>query len=765
MSFTHLRGCLLFRTLLFSILSFYALCLAGSFAEGAETPASEPANPTPPIISAPMNPEDLAALTARIRKSVVVINVKGRSDSRFAIGSGFIIDPSGLIATNLHVIGESRPIEVQMENGRKLEVTHVQASDRHVDLAILKVDAQDLPALSLGNSDLLRQGEEVVALGNPLGLELSVVSGVISALREVEGRPMIQVAIPIEQGNSGGPLVDRQGNVQGVITLKSLRAPNLGFALTINQLKPLIERPNPIPMDRWLTMEQVDPRDWTPLFGARWKQRGAKILAEGLGDGFGGRSLCLSATPFDKRPCDLAVEVKLGAEDGAAGLVFHADGEQLHYGFYPSGGKLRLSRFDGPDVFQWKVLEEVPSAAYKPGEWNHLLVRIKPGELECYVNHQLAIRSADATYSTGKVGLAKFRDTQAEFRNFRIGENLQSPPGDEGLVRQLSELLKPSTAPQLDQFQKDPRFSQPEGLEQIRAYAAQLEQQAAGLRRMTTQLHEQRVRAELKTLLGSAGEPFPLAKGALLLSLVDNEETDVEHSLKALERMGEEVRKNLPAEASQDQRRAALHQFLFQQCGFHGSRHEYYVRENSYLDRVLEDREGIPITLAVVYLDLARRIGMEVHGIPMPGHFMAAHQVSSDKRVYVDVFDQGKEMTDEEMRNRALLLTGSPPSEEQLAPASGPQILERMTRNLFGVAQDEEDLEGMNRYVETLLTINPDSADHHVKRALIRFQKREYSAALEDVDWLQQSASPEIDQDRVLQLRSLIERGLRESGN
>lgn len=748
-----------FVDLRLNLLTFLLLLTIGSplLAESPpETSPSPPATNPPPMTS-----EDLAALTARIRKSVVVINVKGRTDTRFGIGSGFIIDPAGLIATNLHVIGESRPIEVQTEDGRKLDVTHVHASDRHADLAILKVSAENLPALPLGDSDRLRQGEEVIALGNPLGLELSVVNGVISALREVEGRPMIQVAMPIEQGNSGGPLVDRQGNIQGVITLKSLRAPNLGFALTINQLKPMISRPNPIPIDRWLTMEQVDPRDWTPLFGSRWRQRGSRILVEGLGDGFGGRSLCLNASPHAGLPRDIAVEVKLASEEGAAGLAFHADGGQLHYGFYPSAGKLRLSRFDGPDVFQWKVLEEISTPHYRPGEWNHLRVRLKDKEFECYVNHQLVLRSTDSVYKAGKVGLAKFRDTQAEFRRFQSGDDLGQPQLDVQLRDELLQLLKPTDPLQLDQFQKNPRFSDPAGIDQIRAYALQLEQQATGLKKISNQLREERIRTSLRDLLKSSPDDFPLARGALLISQLDNEETDVESSLRSLERMAEEIRNALPPEPTQAQRRETLHKFLFQEWGYHGSRHEYYVRENSYLDRVIDDREGIPITLAVVYLDLARRIGMTTHGIPLPGHFIVSHTVPDLPPIYIDVFEQGKELTEPEMKLQVLALTGSPPTSDQTAPASGIRILERMTRNLFALAQGDEDLEGMRRYSETLLILDPDAPDHHIKRALIRFQLRDYQGALVDIDWLQQSTAPEIDQDRVQQLRSLVERGLR----
>src|SRR5262249_16618857 len=152
---------------------------------------------------------------------------------------------------------------------------------------------KDLPALELGDSDALKQGQPVVAVGNPQGLERSVVSGVVSGRRTIEGESMIQLAIPIEPGNSGGPLLDRHGRAEGGLTLKSAGRANLGFAPPVNGLKPLLARPNPIPMEHWLTIGALDPADWKPVFGARWRQRAGRIQVEGLGSGFGGRSLCL----------------------------------------------------------------------------------------------------------------------------------------------------------------------------------------------------------------------------------------------------------------------------------------------------------------------------------------------------------------------------------------------------------------------------------------------------------------------------------------
>src|SRR5439155_5849506 len=129
--------------------------------------------------------------------------------------------------------------------------TVVYATDRSGDLAIIRIAAKGLVPLELGDSDKLKDGQSVVALGNPQGLKYSVVSGVVSGQRVLDGRKMIQLAIPLEPGNSGGPLLDRFGKVQGILTLKSALTQNLGFAMPVNALKPLLAKPNPVPLDKW----------------------------------------------------------------------------------------------------------------------------------------------------------------------------------------------------------------------------------------------------------------------------------------------------------------------------------------------------------------------------------------------------------------------------------------------------------------------------------------------------------------------------------
>jgi serine protease Do len=357
------------------------------------------------LLSLPAAAEEPPAvedLVARVRASIVTIRHAGRGQRDGGLGTGFVVAADGLIATNLHVIGEARPITVELADGTTHEATAVHASDRTADLAVVRIDARDLTPLPLGPANGLADGQEVVAVGNPHGLERSVVTGRLSARRQIDGIDMLQLAIPIESGNSGGPLMDRAGQVHGILTMKSLVTPNLGFAVEAKRLRSLLDEPNPVVIERWLTIGALDPDEWTVVGGARWRQRAGALAASGSGQGFGGRSLCLATKPVPERPYEVAVRVKLADESGAAGLAFAADGGDRHYGFYPSAGKLRLTRFDGPDVFSWQVLAEVATAAYRPGDWNHLRVRVTTEGITCFVNDEQVILSADGGAAGGR---------------------------------------------------------------------------------------------------------------------------------------------------------------------------------------------------------------------------------------------------------------------------------------------------------------------------------------------------------------------------
>ena len=741
--------------------------------QGAEAPPakSKPAE-SKPAAKPSTKPKDAPAaadtlpadwverIVRQCQKSVVVITVTGRDGKQDGLGSGFVVSSDGLIATNLHVIGEARPIQVRTNDGKRYDVTSVEATDRVLDLALVRVNARDLPALPLGDSDKLRQGQRVVALGNPLGLEHSVVSGVVSGSREIDGRPMIQLAIPIEPGNSGGPLLDDQGQVHGLLTMKSLVTANLGFAVKVNALKPLVEKPNPVPMTQWLTIGTLDPQEWTTLFGSTWRQRAGRLSVEGKGAGFGGRSLCLAVAEPPRDAYEVSVSVKLNDESGAAGLVFAADGQDRHYGFYPSNGRMRLSRFDGPDVLSWNVLHEAPHASYQPHDWNTIKVRVESDKMQCWLNEQLVIESTDVQYRGGRVGLAKFRDTQAEFRGFRVAERLPSTiPAPDVVTRIEKSVANLASAhdvedKQVDALAKDALAAQ----RVLLARAKRLEAEAEQLRVLAQRAHRRQVEQQLVRVLDKPDEKADLLHAALLVAKLDNAELDVDAYRAEVERLARSVQAKLKPQATPPERLAALNQFLFKEQGFHGSRGDYENRSNSYLNEVLDDREGLPITLAVLYMELGSRLGLKIVGLGIPGQFMVRYEPEQGEPLIVSPFDSGETLSRDALAKKIRDNSGDRLRDEHLVAVTKRQIIERMLRNLLGNATRSEKPQEMLQYLDALLAVVPDALQERLMRAVVHYRSGTPQLGLRDTTWLLDNKPEGVDLDRVLELHHALER-------
>src|SRR5919197_620139 len=159
-------------------------------------------------------------------------------------GSGFIIAPDGLILTNYHVVGDADRVTVKLNDGREFTAKTI-GTDQPSDIAVIKIDAQDLPVLRLGDSDAMEVGDWVIAAGNPFGLTESITVGVISAkgrsrLGIADFEDFIQTDAAINPGNSGGPLINLQGEAIGVNTAIASRSggyTGVGFAIPINMVK------------------------------------------------------------------------------------------------------------------------------------------------------------------------------------------------------------------------------------------------------------------------------------------------------------------------------------------------------------------------------------------------------------------------------------------------------------------------------------------------------------------------------------------------
>jgi serine protease Do len=194
--------------------------------------------------------ESLADLFERVSPAVVSIQAvkinKAKPQRRFetVVGSGFLIDRDGQVLTNAHVIDGAASLTVTLDSGTKVPA-RVLGMDTVIDLALLRLEATSpLPVVRLGDSAALHVGDEVIAIGNPMGLEQTMTRGIVSGLNRVlpglAEQPMIQTDAPINPGNSGGPLLDRCGAVVGITTFISEEANSIGFALPINAAKAVL---------------------------------------------------------------------------------------------------------------------------------------------------------------------------------------------------------------------------------------------------------------------------------------------------------------------------------------------------------------------------------------------------------------------------------------------------------------------------------------------------------------------------------------------
>lgn len=199
-------------------------------------------------------------LVSAVRDSIVYIEVFTRqyygAEEPYGAGSGIIISSDGYILTNAHVVDDMDKFKVHVTTTDPIEGTGVVdeyyanlvGSDTDTDLAVLKIEAEGLQAAVLGDSDLLRLGDDVVAIGNPMGLETSISKGIVSGLNREQyssdrALSSIQTDAAINSGNSGGALFNMYGEVVGVVNSKLVMdyAEGIGFAITINEAKTVID--------------------------------------------------------------------------------------------------------------------------------------------------------------------------------------------------------------------------------------------------------------------------------------------------------------------------------------------------------------------------------------------------------------------------------------------------------------------------------------------------------------------------------------------
>jgi hypothetical protein len=202
------------------------------------------------------------------KASPAIVRIEAGGDK---IGTGFIVDKAGTVATNLHVVAGESKIRVRLYDGTQYPVTQIAGLDAARDLALLKIaTGKELPTLKLGDSDAMAAGDQIVAIGNPLGVfDNSVTSGLISQVRPVCGHEalaaqqckpeltLLQISAAISPGSSGGPLFNQFGEVVGVTTAIITAGQNINLAVPGNYLKPLVAQHSSMTPDQFAQETKV----------------------------------------------------------------------------------------------------------------------------------------------------------------------------------------------------------------------------------------------------------------------------------------------------------------------------------------------------------------------------------------------------------------------------------------------------------------------------------------------------------------------------
>ncbi|MCX7557536.1 tetratricopeptide repeat protein [Xanthomonadaceae bacterium JHOS43] len=243
--------------------------------------------------------------------------------------------------------------------------------------------------------------------------------------------------------------------------------------------------------------------------------------------------------------------------------------------------------------------------------------------------------------------------------------------------------------------------------------------------------------AEWDALGATSDEDIDLVSAAMLVARDEYPAMDPDHYESMFAAHADAVGNRLPARSDAQQRLAALSRYLFEELGFSGNHDEFYDPRNSYLNDVLDRRLGIPLSLALVQMELARRLDVPLEGVSFPGHFLVRLQVE-DGLLVLDPYHRGRSIDADELRQRASPHLGETDIDDQqllmmLAPASHRAIVMRMLRNLKNLYQERDDVERSLRCADRLVRLAPHHAESMRDRGVLYHQIGHLSAARDDL--------------------------------
>jgi regulator of sirC expression with transglutaminase-like and TPR domain len=272
-------------------------------------------------------------------------------------------------------------------------------------------------------------------------------------------------------------------------------------------------------------------------------------------------------------------------------------------------------------------------------------------------------------------------------------------------------------------------------------------------------------RAAFRAAVAETDDAIDLAGTLLLVAAEEYPDLEPERYVARLDDLADAVRPRLSGDEGPAGVLAAINGHLYRELGFRGNAEDYYDPRNSYLNEVLDRRTGLPITLAVVYLEVARRLSFPLVGVNLPMHFMLAHEITGGEPLIVDAFDGGRIMTARDCQDRLSAIRGEPVElrREHFQRATPRSIVARVLNNLRGVYTSREEYGPALAAVERMQIVQPSLTGVR-DRGLLLFRLRRHDEAEAELAHYLQAAPTAPDRDGVAQHLDWIRRIRAERG-
>jgi len=257
-------------------------------------------------------------------------------------------------------------------------------------------------------------------------------------------------------------------------------------------------------------------------------------------------------------------------------------------------------------------------------------------------------------------------------------------------------------------------------------------------------------------------ERVDLLRAALTFARIEDPQLDLEHYVKLVEDLARRVAARIQDLDDPSQIIAATNDVLFKEEMFRGNTVDYFSPRNSFLHDVLDRRLGIPISLALIYMEVGRRVGFPLLGVGMPGHFLLKHYDVDGQATLIDAFDRGSVVTEEDCRKKLNdIYSGQVALQpEFLLPVTRRQMLTRMLNNLRSIYLSQRDFRRAVQVVDLILVIYPRSPEDVKQRAVLRYNLDDYRGALNDFEEYVKMSPDASDAEEVRQTALSLRRSM-----